>query len=187
MDGHFLLQGIFPTQELNPGLLHCRQILCRLSYEGNPYSGLENSMDCIVHGVEKSRARLSDFHFHFTFILPPKFFSLLSHPPAAISSCWTSSVRLSYLSPISSCYLCTPTPILLLLIVPKISSPQNLAPSWTPSPEASLSPGSSSSAPPASVGISQMIISSLSPPSIPFPCDLIYLHRFTHPWVQTSL
>ena len=24
---HFLLQGIFPTQGLNPGLLHCRQIL----------------------------------------------------------------------------------------------------------------------------------------------------------------
>ena len=24
---HFLLQGIFPTQELNLGLLHCRQIL----------------------------------------------------------------------------------------------------------------------------------------------------------------
>ena len=29
------------------------------------YSGLENSMDCIVHGVAKSRTRLSDFHFHF--------------------------------------------------------------------------------------------------------------------------
>ena len=28
------------------------------------YSGLENSMDCIVHGVAKSRRRLSDFHFH---------------------------------------------------------------------------------------------------------------------------
>ena len=27
------------------------------------YSGLENSMDCIVHGVTKSRAQLSDFHF----------------------------------------------------------------------------------------------------------------------------
>ena len=27
------------------------------------HSGLENSMDCIVHGVEKSRMRLSDFHF----------------------------------------------------------------------------------------------------------------------------
>ena len=29
------------------------------------YSGLENSMDCIVHGVEKSWTRLSNFHFHF--------------------------------------------------------------------------------------------------------------------------
>ena len=27
-----LLQGIFPTQELNWGLLHCRQILYKLSY-----------------------------------------------------------------------------------------------------------------------------------------------------------
>ena len=31
---------------------------------GNPlqYSGLENSMDCIVHGVAKSRTGLSNFH-----------------------------------------------------------------------------------------------------------------------------
>ena len=27
------------------------------------YSGLENSMDSIVHGVAKSRTQLSDFHF----------------------------------------------------------------------------------------------------------------------------
>ena len=26
------------------------------------YSGLENSMDCIVHGVAKTQTRLSDFH-----------------------------------------------------------------------------------------------------------------------------
>ena len=26
-------------------------------------SGLENSVDCIVHGVAKSRTRLSDFHY----------------------------------------------------------------------------------------------------------------------------
>ena len=32
-----LLQGIFPTQELNWGLLHCRQILYQLSYEGSPF------------------------------------------------------------------------------------------------------------------------------------------------------
>ena len=31
-----LLQGIFPTQGSNPGLLHCRWILCQLSYQGSP-------------------------------------------------------------------------------------------------------------------------------------------------------
>ena len=31
-----LLQGIFPTQGSNPGLLHCRQILYQLSYQGSP-------------------------------------------------------------------------------------------------------------------------------------------------------
>ena len=43
--------------------------------EGKGYppqsSGLENSMDCIVHGVTKSQIRLSDFHFtslHFIFL-----------------------------------------------------------------------------------------------------------------------
>ena len=34
---HFLLQGIFLTQGLNPGLLHCRQTLYRLSHQGSPY------------------------------------------------------------------------------------------------------------------------------------------------------
>ena len=34
---HFLLQGIFPTQGSNPGLLHCRQILYHLSHQGSPY------------------------------------------------------------------------------------------------------------------------------------------------------
>ena len=31
-----LLQRIFPTQELNQGLLHCRRILYQLSYQGSP-------------------------------------------------------------------------------------------------------------------------------------------------------
>ena len=39
--------------------------------EGNSYplqySGLENSTDCIVHGVTKRWIQLSDFHFLFTF------------------------------------------------------------------------------------------------------------------------
>ena len=33
---HFLLQGIFPTQGSNLGLLHCRQILYHLSHQGSP-------------------------------------------------------------------------------------------------------------------------------------------------------
>ena len=32
-----LLQGIFPTQESNQGLLHCRLILYQLSYPGSPH------------------------------------------------------------------------------------------------------------------------------------------------------
>ena len=32
VSSHSLLQGIFPTQGLNPHLLHCRQILYHLSH-----------------------------------------------------------------------------------------------------------------------------------------------------------
>ena len=37
--------------------------------KGDPlqYSGLENSMVCIVHGVTKSWTQMSDFHFYFAF------------------------------------------------------------------------------------------------------------------------
>ena len=33
---HFLLQWIFLTQRLNPGLPHCRQMLYHLSHQGSP-------------------------------------------------------------------------------------------------------------------------------------------------------
>ena len=46
--------GLIPELGISPG-------------EGNgyplQYSGLKNSMDCIVHGVAKSQTRLSNFHF----------------------------------------------------------------------------------------------------------------------------
>ena len=43
------------------------------------YSGLENFMDCIVHGVTKSQTQLRDFHFHFhfTFVANDDFKKLL--------------------------------------------------------------------------------------------------------------
>ena len=37
--GHVLLQGFFPTQGSNPGLLHCRRILYCLSHQGSPKEG----------------------------------------------------------------------------------------------------------------------------------------------------
>ena len=98
-----LLQQIFLTQDSNRSLLHCRQLLYQLSYQGSHtichvidldlfiitvrYFAnfncirclseseatqlcltLCNSMDCSllsssVHGIAKSRARLSNFHF----------------------------------------------------------------------------------------------------------------------------
>ena len=35
-DSYFLLWGIFPSQGLNLGLLHCRQIFYQLSHKGSP-------------------------------------------------------------------------------------------------------------------------------------------------------
>ena len=43
------------------------------------YSGLENSMDCIVHGVAKSQTRLSYFHFHFHALLHSSCINFHSH------------------------------------------------------------------------------------------------------------
>ena len=37
---HSLLQRIFPTQKLNQGLLHCRQILYQLNLQGSPLTVL---------------------------------------------------------------------------------------------------------------------------------------------------
>ena len=47
------------------------------------YSGLENSMDCIVHRVAKSQTRLSDFHFQFQGGAHPALGQEDSH-----STCW---------------------------------------------------------------------------------------------------
>ena len=47
-----LLQGIFLTQELNRGLLYCRQILYQLSYQGNyklKFSFKKCDLQCLLH------------------------------------------------------------------------------------------------------------------------------------------
>ena len=45
------------------------------------YSGLENSMDCVVHGVAKSQTWLRDFHFHFFSHAACKYFLSFSRLP----------------------------------------------------------------------------------------------------------
>ena len=76
----FILLGSFPCDSAskesacNVGDLGSIPGLGRSPGEGNSYplqySGLENSMDCIVHGIAKSWTRLSNFHFTFTFVRP---------------------------------------------------------------------------------------------------------------------
>ena len=45
MGCHFLLQGIFPAQELNPGLPHCGQMLYHLSHQGSPMLNTNESFN----------------------------------------------------------------------------------------------------------------------------------------------
>ena len=50
-----LLHGIFPTQESNWGLLHCRWILYQLSYQGSPEgrTNWESSIDMYTLPVKR--------------------------------------------------------------------------------------------------------------------------------------
>ena len=48
------------------------------------YSGLENSMDCIVHGVAKGGTKLSTFHFTFT---PLGYTFVVISPRSSSKSC----------------------------------------------------------------------------------------------------
>ena len=71
---HFLLQGIFPTQGLNPGLLHCRQTLYSLSYQGNP---------CRLYGRADGVLLQEDLCQHTT---PPKTTAAMPLTPATANS-----------------------------------------------------------------------------------------------------
>ena len=55
-----LLQQIFPTQELNQGLLHCRQILYKLSYQGSPMKVKEKEKADLKLNIQKT---VTDFIF----------------------------------------------------------------------------------------------------------------------------
>ena len=57
------------------------------------YSILENSMDCVVHGIAKSRIKLSDLHFQFSLISFQSSVDTegLVHTPSFLSLQWDKS------------------------------------------------------------------------------------------------
>ena len=67
---HFLLQEIFPSQGSNPGLLHCRQTLSRLSYQGRSHNinsvELNKLSEQLLDGKMKSSYSFSRYEGRFT-------------------------------------------------------------------------------------------------------------------------
>ena len=56
---HALLKGLFHTQQLNPGLLHCKYILYHLSHQGSPVSNFKSVQIYILQKPHKQTRRLS--------------------------------------------------------------------------------------------------------------------------------
>ena len=97
---HFLLQAIFPTQGLNPGLLHFRQMLYCLSHQGNPTAALVFPFPAPAYAnsgwvlggkhLETSGGRHGKEE-----LSPP-------HRPFFFASAWVSSQVASIVSPFTS-------------------------------------------------------------------------------------
>ena len=103
------------------------------------YSGQENSMDCIVHGVAKSQTRLSDSLSALNLVEPPSLFSLVivlvSDDGSRVHFLWTFYKLLSY-SPASVLLLAT-SPLCyhdllrpFFIMTPATSIPLTSLPGW---------------------------------------------------------
>ena len=62
------------------------------------YSGLENFMDCIIHGVAKSQTRLRDFHFSLSPSLPVSTSLLCIFYQRASSYCIQMGIKIETLN-----------------------------------------------------------------------------------------
>ena len=72
VDSHSLLQRIFLTQELNPGLLHCRHILYHLSHQGyiTQILGLSSFQEYVELFSKKTRVTYLKFSNIFNNFFP---------------------------------------------------------------------------------------------------------------------
>ena len=77
MGCYALLQGIFPTQGLNPGLLPCRQILYHVSPQGSPRKKIYLSKTMI-----RAKFEVTIIPFLAFFLLSVLFFDCLLVPPS---------------------------------------------------------------------------------------------------------
>ena len=111
---HFLLQGIFPTQGLSPGLLHCHQILYHLSHQGlyvvvvlqnrrfNGNRGQEKGrQETITYQQQvKENLKMNNMYFFLKFSLAfflPLFMLISSFHLITSSFTSDSSIRLQFL------------------------------------------------------------------------------------------
>ena len=92
-----LLQGIFPTQGSNPGLLHCRQILYQLSHKGNP-----RILECVAYPFSsesyrpRNQTRVFCIAGGFFYIYPAEIWAslvaqLVKNPPV-MQETWVRSL-----------------------------------------------------------------------------------------------
>ena len=77
MGSHSLLQGIFPTQGLNPGLLHCRQTLYQLSHQGQTRGFANLWLWILACPIENWKKKETDYYEHL--VLRCKLFFFLKH------------------------------------------------------------------------------------------------------------
>jgi len=113
---HGILQGLFQTQGLNPGLPHCRQILYQLSHKGNPrtlkwvaypfssrssWHRIWTGVYCIAGGFFTNWAMREALKFwtlfwilHFVHVLHPSFLTFDIILKSFIS-CWKKGASLA--------------------------------------------------------------------------------------------
>ena len=105
MDRHFLLQGVFPTEGSNPGLLHRRQILYCLSHRGSPESAVHMSPLFWISFPFRSTQHWVEFPVLYSR------FSLVVHFIPSINSIYMSI-------PIGSPFI---TPASMILLIPQLN------------------------------------------------------------------
>ena len=98
---HALLQGIFPTQESNPGIFHFRWILYHLSHQGSPFMYIEHLKLAIqllspllLPRVYPKADQGSWGYFRLQFM--PQFSCLVSCHQSTVTSCCDERLQICY-------------------------------------------------------------------------------------------